>query len=238
MDQAMAGKFGPNPESPLFKPYYPYVRGLDVRGITGLTIEAKGAVLLFEGWMEPVSIDQAQDITVRGLTIDYKRRAYSAGTVTAVGAGYFDASIESQYPINPHMPIPRVMFWDSRAHQMIGESGAARIQTLAPQTVRVFTGGPVLPHIKGSQVALVHSMHFRPAILIQRSDNIHLEDVTIHSQPGMGILGHRSSNITLTGVRVVPRTGIVRLDNHGCNALHFMHGHHPHRVQPIRGPWG
>jgi len=207
MDEAMAGKFGPNPESTLFKPYYPYTRGLDFRGIVGLTIEAHGAILLCEGWMEPLSLDQAKDITIRGLTIDYKRRAYSAGTVVAIGADYFDATIESQYPINAHMPIPRVLFWDPRAHQLIGETGTKRMSTSAPQTVRVYTDGPVPAHIKGSQVALVHSMHFRPAILIQQADNIHLEEVTIHSQPGMGVMGHRSSNITLTGLRIVPASG-------------------------------
>jgi hypothetical protein len=207
MDQAMTGKLGPNPESVVFKPYYPYTRGLDFRGLAGVTVEAHGAILLCDGWMEPLSLDQAKDIRIRGLTIDYRRRAYSAGTVIAVGDGYFDAAIESQYPINARMPIPRVMFWDPKAHQDIGESGVEKIEILAAQTVRVYTNEPIPSRIQGSQVALVHSMHFRPAILIQQSDNIHLQDVTIHSQPGMGIVAHRSSNIILTGLRIVPAPG-------------------------------
>lgn len=207
MEQAMTGKFGPNPEPTIFKAYYPYARGLDFRGISGLTIEARGATLLCEGWMEPISIDQAQDITIRGLTIDYKRRAYSAGPVVAVGDGYFDVQVEDQYPVNPRMPVPRVMFWDAKTHQIIGESGGQKFEIVAPQTVRIHAHKEILSRIMGSQAGLMHSMHFRPAIFIHRADNIRLDSVTIHSQPGMGIVGHRSSNITLSGLRIVPPPG-------------------------------
>lgn len=226
MNRAMNGEFGKNPESTIFKEYFPYDRGLDFRNISGLTIEASGATLLCEGWMEPISLDQAHDVTLRGLTIDYKRRAYSSGPVVTIGDGYFDAKIEDQYPINPRMPIPRVMFWDRKAQRMIGDTGVQRWEIVAPQTVRIYIdkahpssveyqsgltqtyiNNAILPSLMGTQAGLMHSMHFRPAILIQSADNIRLENVTIHSQPGMGIVGYRSSNVTLSGVRIVPAPG-------------------------------
>jgi hypothetical protein len=226
MNRAMNGEFGQNPESTLFKEYFPYARGLDFRNISGLTIEASGVILLCEGWMEPISLDQTHDITLRGLTIDYKRRAYSEGPVVAVGDGYFDAKIEDQYPINPRMPIPRVMFWDRKAQRMIGDTPVQKFEIVAPQTVRIYidkthpsvmefhsgltqtyVNNAILPSLIGSEAGLMHSMHFRPAILIQQAGNIRLENVTIHSQPGMGIVGYRSSNVTLSGVRIVPAPG-------------------------------
>ena len=207
MDQAMAGKFGPDPETTLLSPYFPYARGLDFAGVSGVTVEAQGAILLFEGWMEPVSLNRCKDITIKGLTIDYKRKPYSAGKIIGVGRGFFDAAIEKQYPINPQMPVPRVMFWDPKGHRMLGEVYPDKIEILAPQTVRVFSTDEIPAGAREGLVGLVHSMHFRPAVLIQEADNIRLEDVTIHSQPGMGILGHRSSNITLMGVRIVPGAG-------------------------------
>lgn len=228
MEQAMNGEFGPNPEPTIFKAYFPYARGLDFRGISGLTIEASGATLLCEGWMEPISIDQAQDVTLRGLTIDYKRRAYSAGPVVAVGDGYFDVKIEDRSPINARMPVPRIMLWDRKTDRMIGETYAEKFAIVAPQTVRLYIDKALqgvtkydsgltqtyvniakIPRLMGSEAGLMHSMHFRPAILIQQADNIRLENVTIHSQPGMGVIGHRSNNITLSGVRVVPAPGEV-----------------------------
>jgi hypothetical protein len=64
-----------------------------------------------------------------------------------------------------------------------------------------------------------HTLHSRPAILIERAENVRLTDVTIHSQPGMGIVGNRSENVTLTRLRIVPSAG------HHCStntdATHF-----------------
>lgn len=240
MNRAMNGEFGQHPDSTIFKEYFPYSRGLDFRNISGLTIEADGAILLCEGWMEPVSLDQAHNVTLRGLTIDYKRRAYSAGPVIGVGNGYFDAKIEDQYPINPRMPIPRVTFWDRQTQRMVGETEVQNFEIIAPQTVRMYIDKTIrqsvtdahsgvmksyisnanVPSILGTEAGLMHSMHFRPAILIQQSDNIHLENVTIHSQPGMGIVGYRSSNVTLSGVRVVPAPGSVFSTT--TDATHFV----------------
>jgi hypothetical protein len=55
--------------------------------------------------------------------------------------------------------------------------------------------------------------------LIHQAEKILLEDVTIHSQPGMGIVGHRSNNITMVGLRVVPAPGSFVSTN--TDATHF-----------------
>jgi xanthine dehydrogenase molybdopterin-binding subunit B len=56
MNQVMSGALGINPESAIFRPYFPYVRGLDFAGIQDLTVEADGVELLCHGWMEPLSL--------------------------------------------------------------------------------------------------------------------------------------------------------------------------------------
>jgi hypothetical protein len=88
---------------------------------------------------------------------------------------------------------------------------------IAPQTLRIFAKVP--PGVLGNFVALTHSFHFRPAILIYNAARVRLEDVTIHAQPGMGIVGHRSSDITLVGLRVVPAPGTWVSTN--TDATHF-----------------
>lgn len=207
MDKAMAGGLGKTPEKVIFTPYYPYVKGLDLENVQGLTIEAKGAEILFEGWMEPVSLVGARDITIKGLTIDYKRRALSEGTVTAIGDGFFDADVRANEPINPDMPLTRAVYWDKEAHRMTGDPGVSRFEILGPQKIRVWISkGRALPK-PGNAVGLMHSAHFRPAILVRESDNVRLDGVTIHSQPGMGIVAHRCNNLTLSGVRIVPPPG-------------------------------
>ena len=82
MRQVMSGAFGINPEPTIFRPYFPYVRGLDFTGIEDLTVEADGAELLCEGWMAPLSLEGCRNLTIRGLTIDYRRPPHSIGTVS------------------------------------------------------------------------------------------------------------------------------------------------------------
>ena len=45
-EEVLAGKMGANPEEVIFKPYYPYVKGLDFTGAEDVTVEARGAVLM------------------------------------------------------------------------------------------------------------------------------------------------------------------------------------------------
>ena len=75
----LSGKMGPNPEETIFTPYYPYVSGLDFSGSKDITIHANGAILLCEGWMEPISLIDCINFTLEGLTIDYKRKPFSEG---------------------------------------------------------------------------------------------------------------------------------------------------------------
>ena len=89
MNDVMDGKMGNDPEKIIFIPYYPYSKGLDFTGLDNITVEASGAVLLCDGWMEPVSIENCNNIIVRGLTVDYKRKPHSIGEITEVQKDYF-----------------------------------------------------------------------------------------------------------------------------------------------------
>jgi len=219
MDDVMNGKMGQNPEQIIFTPYYPYVKGLDFNGAKNITVEAAGVLLLCDGWMEPVSLENCSGITIKGLTIDYKRKPYSIGKIYNVQNSYFDAVFDAAYPVNQNMPIPRMKFWDLKANRMFPNPiyFPKKFEIIGNQTVRIYAKTD--PNIIGNLVMIPHSFHFRPAILIHESKEIKLEDVTIHSQPGMGIVGHRSHNITLTGLRIVPSPGSVQATN--TDATHF-----------------
>lgn len=219
MNDVMNGKMGQNPEEIIFTPYYPYVKGLDFSGMKNITIEAWGALLLCDGWMEPLSIENCSNITVKGLIIDYKRKPYSIGKIYNVQPDYFDAEFDSAYPVNDKMPIPRMKFWDLKANRMFPNPiyFPKKFEIIGEQKVRIYA--KTNPDILHNLVMIPHSFHFRPAILIHEAKEINITDVTIHSQPGMGIVGHRSHNITMTGLRVVPAPGSVQATN--TDATHF-----------------
>jgi len=102
MESVMRGEKGNNPQDAIYRPYFDYVRGLDFSSLEDLVVEAVGAELIVDGWMEPVALENCTNITIRGLTIDYKRPPYSIGTVVNVWDGYFDVKYGSEYPLNRH----------------------------------------------------------------------------------------------------------------------------------------
>ena len=216
--EVMSGKMGQNPEATIFKPYYPYVRGLDFDGSVSTTIEARGAVLMCEGWMEPLSIVGSQDFTVRGLTIDYKRKPFSEGRVCAIDEKTFTVQFGQERTLTMDTPFPRVMLWDNKISGIYRSPFYFARQEVLEGNKVVFKGK--LPeYMMGAPVATPHSFHFRPAILVWRSTNTTIEGVTIHSQCGMGIVGFDSRDVTIKGLNIIPSEGYSFSTN--TDATHF-----------------
>lgn len=214
----MNGKYGENPEKIIYTPYYPYVKGLDFSGAQDLCIQADGALLMCDGWMEPLSLTDCKNVTINGLTIDYKRQPYSAGTVITIEADYFDVQFPQERIMTESMPYCRQTFWMKDKHRLYPEPiYFPKKEILTDNVVRFHHKIPY--ELLGSISGVLHSFHFRPAILILDSDNITLNEVTIHSQPGMGIVGFDSKNITLNQLAIIPAPGKYFSTN--TDATHF-----------------
>ena len=214
----LSGKMGPNPEETIFTPYYPYVSGLDFSGSKDITIHANGAILLCEGWMEPISLIDCINFTLEGLTIDYKRKPFSEGRVTEIADDSFTVQFGSEHKITNEIHIPRLMLWDNQIGGIYRSPFYFPKRELKGNNLVQFKGK--LPqYMKGAAIAAPHSFHFRPGILILRSTNTHLEGVTIHAQCGMGIVGFDSRDIYIRNLEVIPADGYTFSTN--TDATHF-----------------
>jgi hypothetical protein len=218
MNDAMSGRMGNNPQECIFTHYFPYSRGLDFSGCRNITVEGYGARIICDGWMEPVSIENCEDIAIKGLTIDYLRKPYSIGTVVNECEEYYDVQFDEKYPVTDRMPTPRIFVYSRHKARFDGEGwDCDSKERIADQTIRFFGDRP--QSINGETICVWHSFHFRPAILINESLNTALFEVTVHSQPGMGIVGHRSENIYINRLRIVPEVGEYMSVN--TDATHF-----------------
>ena len=223
MDDVFEGKYGPNPQPTMFNPNFAYTSGLDLTGCRDITVEAIGALLLIDGFMEPVTIRDAQNVTVRGLTIDHKRKPFSRGTVVA----YNPETKETDIKIDPCTPFdgakasyPRNFFVNSKTHLIEEEMlGSHHFRgEIAPGVFR-YDDIDGFDGIVGSEVYFTHTFHFRPAILISHSENTRLEDVTILSMCGMGIVGFKSRDIAMNRIHIIPDVGYAMSTN--TDATHF-----------------
>ena len=219
MRDALTGRLGRNPQEVVFKPYFPYVSGLQFKNIDGLTVEADGVLLMAEGWMEPLTINGCRNLQIRGLTIDYADPPHSEGTIIKTGHGFFDIQLPEAYDTTRALLITRIMYWDVVRNRLLGNPlyFPKKQEWISANVLRI--GAGVADSLLGDIALMNHSMHFRPAILIQSAVHTVLERVTIHAQPGMGIVGNRSETIIMNGLRIVPRAGSYQSTN--TDATHF-----------------
>lgn len=217
----MNGDYGENPESVMFTPDYEYDVGLDFRGHVGSTVEGYGATLLVDGFMETVSISECENVTLRGLTVDHKRRPYSKGVVTEIrrDGDVTRGTLVFSEPLTARTPLMRQSYYSPRAGRFINELVRAKeLKYVDPTHFECVFRGDGEPEV-GDEVYYSHTFHGRPAIFIYKAVNTLLADVTIHNHPGMGITAQESRDIVMDRLRVVPSAGDKVSTN--TDATHF-----------------
>lgn len=226
----LQGLWGACPQDIMFSPHYKYDVGIDFDGQNGTTIIAHGVTLMVDGFMEPVSIKNCKDITIEGLSIDHVRKPYSRAIVEEVSSISnnqvtiklrFDPKTPIFPPQDGETPIPgtnlllRYIFWDAKTQT--SHIPKLEVEKIIDSTTAICRAEAMV--CLGMEFYCIHTFHARPGILIENADNTLLKEVTIHSQAGMGIVGHKSTNIDIQKLRIVPSDGHRWSTN--TDATHF-----------------
>ena len=227
MQEAINGKYGENPEIEMFRPDYPFTVGLSFSGHRGTRIEAYGVTLMVDGFMEPISLDHCQNVTLLRLTIDHVRKPFSRGLIEryelvdpATSTGSLTVRFDDRFPVDEHTIMPRYCAYDFHTHRFQLDMKMTSREYLGHQRFRIQMTHMPAESLEGQEFYIWHSFHFRPAILMEEASGLTLRDVTLHSQPGMGIVGHHCENILLERLRVVPSHGEHMSTN--TDATHFV----------------
>ena len=214
--EAVGGAYGERVQSVLFRPDAPYVKALDLSNCRDLLLKGKGASLMLHGWYEGISLDSARNVTVEGLSLRYKRHPNTVGRIVESTPDYFDMQIDiEKYPLIDSVVTGRIHFFDPVRNRLY-TGGGSKKTLLSPGLIRITSKrNPA----SGDYCILRHGGHYRPAVMIREATGITLNGVKLHSQPGMGVVGHRSSDITLRNLQVVPEPGDLISTN--TDATHF-----------------
>ena len=222
MESVMNGEWGRNPQRIMFNPKYKYDRGISFDGVKNCRVEGYGATFMVDGFMEPVSLVNCENIELCGITIDHIRKPYTRGVITSQSERDSDGNrtceILLDQPITENSPFTlRYIFFNVHMGQPI-PCGIVSYKVTDPTHVEAVLSSKE-ETLTGLEFYTVHTYHSRPAILIENAENITLTDVTIHSQPGMGIVGNRSENVTMRRLNVIPSVGHHYSTN--TDATHF-----------------
>jgi len=151
-----------------------------------------------------------------------RRRAYSQGRIVRCDVDSFDVCFAEHEWISAQMPAPRMCIVGRHHSKLLGVLNAdlysnAKKEQLDAQTIRFFRS--INPDWLDQDIYVCHTWHTCPAIRIYEASEITLDGVRIHSHGGMGIVGHRSRDITLRHCMVVPAPGKAVSTN--TDATHF-----------------
>ncbi len=217
----MTGKLGANPEGIMFRPDFKYSIGVDFTGIKGATVIGDGARILSDGFMETFSLNECSDITIRGLEFDLTRRAFTVCKIISADSDHTVVKVDQWDEfINPSMPASRIIISDPETGRICRITGGS-VSDIPEKGVLVMSPS-VGEEFVGYNFIIVHGFHFRPMILIHRAENITLEGITIYSNCGMGIVGHRSRNIYMHSMKIIPAGGLGKgLLSTNTDATHF-----------------
>ena len=200
----------------LFQPQKPYVTGLDFTGCEDLAIEAKGARLEVEGWMQVLSFVGCKGVKMTGMEITYRRPAATEGKVVRTSERDFDIEYDSAlYTYIDSIVQGRYYFYSSeRRHFYYG--GIQEATLLRPGLVRI--SSKVHPPV-GDVFVIRYGGHYRPCVMLRESEDITLRGLSIRSYPGMGVVGHLCHDILIDSLNVIPEEG--RVSSTSTDATHF-----------------
>ncbi|MHC4717982.1 MAG: right-handed parallel beta-helix repeat-containing protein [Planctomycetota bacterium] len=191
----------------------------------GLTVDGGGSTFVFREVMGAMSFARCRDVVVKDVTIDWDRPTYSVGTVVEDGRKYFDVDVQKAFPVKGGEPVEAFMEYDPktkfpRRGCLDVYYGVDRTELIAPQRLRVHLKRHAAAKV-GALMILRHKVYGPGAIGLNECVNARVENVTIHTAPGMGVRGSRTENIHLKGVRIVPRPGSPNMMSVTADATHF-----------------
>lgn len=213
----------------------------DLAGAEDFTLEGRGARILVEGVLIPLVIERARNIVVRDLAIDWVRPGFTEARVEAHVPGGFEFSTApgaDTFVVQagrlvaagggdwPSAHLYNVLAFDSakreplaRSHESWQLERTHRATALGGGRFRLEADFSALPPV-GGPVVFMHGDRVAPAVVLDRSDQVELQDLTIHHALGMGVIAQACRDLTWRRIRVVPSGN--RLFSTWVDAVHAV----------------
>ncbi len=197
----------------------------DLSDASDFTLEGNGARILVEGVLIPLLVQNSRRITIRNLTIDWIRPGFTEAEVTAHIPGGFEfttAPGADTFTVNagrltaigggewPSGHLYNVLAFDrarrepaARFHENWQIERTHRATDLGGGRFRIEADFSQLPPL-GGPIIFMHGDRVAPAVVLDTSDAVTLEDVTIHHALGMGVVAQACRDLTWRRIRVIP----------------------------------
>jgi len=211
--------------------------------VSDLEIDGQGAELLFHGEITPFAISRSKRVSLKNMSIDYKRPFHNEAAIVSAGDGYVDLRFDkAEFPCE--VVDGRLLFktesgesyeagnlleFDTAkketafmAHDQWKKNLHSRSEELADGTVRLHVklSGP---SPKPGNTLVFGCVHRRvPGIFCEASASLELSDISIRHAGGMGVIAQRCEGVRLTRLSVSPPANGKRIVSTSADATHFV----------------
>lgn len=200
--------------------------GIPLLDFDGLTVDGNGSDFIFHGIILPMEIGNCQNTVLRNFSIDCAVPQYAHATVLESRENFLRIRIWDNAPFRVEnrrlqFTLDGQAYWDTNFFldidtdtDMVTEGtyripctdADAEVDPLNPQVVTLQTDLIHIPAL-GNTLCFHFGYRWTSGIFLHNSNQITIEDVTIHSSLGMGILVQFCRDITVDHLSITPSKG-------------------------------
>ncbi len=198
------------------------VLGVWLREHENCILNGNGARLYFAGQMQAITLDRCSNITVKNLTVDWKKPLVAEGIIRTVGDHYADLYVDPE--AFPHRFENGTLFFDVGAGEFYplnsgfivfdeNNNSVARatgdtfvhqkVESLGECVYRYYFNS-VAGMKPGQTVVLRHNARVHAGIFSEKCTDLVFSDITVHSCGGLGCLSQFCHNLTYERVYFLP----------------------------------
>ena len=209
-----------------------------LESLSSFTVDGGGSTFIFKGTMNAFTVLSCKGVTLKNFTVEFPDYPYPNGFVTNIGENYFDLRFDSDSveAVNGTLYVKSGGFsdrvhcevrFDGETHEVVRDTGdnslGVNINTLNCTKLDNgdfrFFDPPALPAMTDVFGMLTGIRRASGILLCSSSDTV-IENVTIHSCIGIGIMAQLCHNVTVTGCSVTAAEG--RYVSSAADATHFV----------------
>ena len=185
----------------------PYNTEIVLRNLKNVTVEGYGAMLWMEGLTAALTVEACEHVTLKGFSINWRRPHFTLAGIEAIEDEWLTLRLSHGFTLEGGEVVWGLYDYDPMNHECCHVYKFRGMSPLLRQedgTFRLNVGKTAARMFPGMQLILRHVGNYRPIIHLLHSSDIRLEDVTVYTGPGMGVIGHYSKDITFRRFSVRP----------------------------------
>lgn len=195
-------------------------KSISLKNIENITIDGQDSTLIFHGLTQAIELISSHNVLLKNFTIKWHRPLYSIGEVLNADGATITVKFNEKFPVVGKEPVWAYMDYNTQKQQL-GIFDDWRIdepmKLVSPQVLTIKSNRKIPI---GHKIIVRHVGNYRPAIHLVNTRNVHFDNITILSAPGMGVIGHNCHNVSFNQLQVKPEKNHLMSTN--TDATHFI----------------